>query len=58
MWSLFDPKTQPRLVDTYGEEFERLYTEAEERKEYVRQVKARDLYARMMKSLAQTETAG
>lgn len=54
MWSLFDPNRMPQLVDTYGEEFEKLYTEAEEKKLYHKQVKARDLYARMMKTLAQT----
>lgn len=54
MWSLFDPKIVPQLVDTYGEEFEQLYTKAEEEKLYERQVKARDLYARMMKTLAET----
>ncbi|MEO1697159.1 MAG: ribonucleoside-diphosphate reductase subunit alpha [Planctomycetota bacterium] len=54
MWSLFDPKRHPELTDTYGEEFERLYLEAESKGEYERQVKARDLYARMMRTLAQT----
>lgn len=54
MWSLFDPKDLPQLNDTYGEEFERLYTRAEEEERYTKQVKARDLYARMMKTLAQT----
>lgn len=53
-WSLFDPKRHPRLTDTFGEEFETLYLEAEERGEFERQVKARDLYARMMRTLAQT----
>ncbi|WP_145195825.1 ribonucleoside-diphosphate reductase subunit alpha [Planctomycetes bacterium Poly30] len=54
MWSLFDPKKQPTLTDTYGDEFERLYTEAEARGEFERQVKARELYSRMMRTLAQT----
>ena len=27
MWSLFDPKRHPRLTDTFGEEFEKLYLE-------------------------------
>ena len=54
MWSLFDPKRHPRLTDTFGEEFEKLYLEAEENGEYERQVKARDLYSRMMRTLAQT----
>lgn len=54
MWSLFDPKKVPELTDTYGEEFERIYLEAEQEKKYERQVPARDLYARMMRTLAQT----
>jgi ribonucleoside-diphosphate reductase alpha chain len=54
MWSLFDPKTVPHFPDLYGEEFEAAYTAAEESEQFVRQVKARDLYARMMRTLAQT----
>jgi ribonucleoside-diphosphate reductase alpha chain len=54
MWSLFDPKIMPTLTDLYGEEFEKVYTQAEEDKLYVRQVPARDLYAKMMKTLAET----
>lgn len=54
MWSLFDPKVMPRLVDTFGDEFNALYTSAEKEQKFEKQVKARDLYSRMMKSLAQT----
>jgi ribonucleoside-diphosphate reductase alpha chain len=54
MWSLFDPKVVPHFPDLYGEEFEKAYVEAEEKGLYMRQVKARDLYARMMRTLAQT----
>lgn len=53
-WSLFDPNVVPELTDTYGEEFEQIYLEAEKAQKYFKQVKARDLYARMMKTLAQT----
>jgi len=53
-WSLFDPKVVPELVDTFGEEFEKAYRAAEEKELFDRQVKARDLYARMMRTLAQT----
>jgi ribonucleoside-diphosphate reductase alpha chain len=53
-WSLFDPKEMPQLVDTYGAEFERHYLEAEKAGRFVRQIKARDLYGRMMRTLAQT----
>ncbi len=54
MWSLFDPKLVPNLPDLFGAEFEAAYIQAEEGKIYYRQVKARDLYARMMRSLAET----
>lgn len=54
MWSLFDPKETPEFVDLYGEEFEAAYTKAEKEGRFAKQVKARDLYSRMMKSLAQT----
>lgn len=54
MWSLFDPRVVPHFVDTYGPEFEAAYEDAEAKKLYVKQVKARDLYSRMMKTLAQT----
>ncbi|MEZ5380841.1 MAG: ribonucleoside-diphosphate reductase subunit alpha [Microthrixaceae bacterium] len=53
-WSLFDPKEVPELVDLYGEEFRSAYSEAESAGRYVRQVSARELYAKMMRSLAQT----
>lgn len=54
MWSLFDPNKVPHFVDLYGAEFEKAYLEAEEKKQFVKQIPARDLYSRMMKTLAQT----
>lgn len=54
MWSLFDPNKVPQLPDVYGAEFEQLYTEAEQKGLYTTQVNARDLYGRMMRTLAQT----
>ncbi len=54
IWSLFDPKVVPHLPDTYGEEFKAAYEKAEAEKLFERQVKARDLYMRMMRSLAET----
>ncbi len=54
VWSLFDPKTMPQLTDLYGKAFEEAYLEGEKKKLFVRQVKARELYARMMKALAET----
>lgn len=54
LWSLFDPKTVPHFTDKFGEDFAKAYTAAEAQGQFVKQVKARDLYARMMKTLAQT----
>ncbi len=54
IWSLFDPKVVPHLPDLYGDAFKAAYEKAEEEKLYFRQVKARDLYMRMMRSLAET----
>lgn len=54
LWSLFDPKVVPHLTDLYGAAFEKAYAEAEQKGLFMRQVKARDLYARMMKTLAET----
>jgi ribonucleoside-diphosphate reductase alpha chain len=54
MWSLFDPKSTPGLTDLYGKEFDAAYIKAEADQLYSRQVKARDLYARLMRTLAQT----
>jgi len=53
-WSLFDPKKVPHLTDLYGDEFRAAYEQAEADGLFDRQIKARDLYSRMMRSLAQT----
>ncbi|MGX7672648.1 ribonucleoside-diphosphate reductase subunit alpha [Plantactinospora sp. DSM 117369] len=53
-WSLFDPDEVPELPDLWGAEFDAAYRAAEEQRRYVRQVRARDLYGRMMRTLAQT----
>ncbi|MBK8465817.1 MAG: ribonucleoside-diphosphate reductase subunit alpha [Chloracidobacterium sp.] len=54
VWSLFDPKVVPHFPDLYGEEFEAAYLKAEEEGLFMRQVNARDLYAKMMRTMAQT----
>jgi len=53
-WSLFDPKRVPELPDLWGEAFERAYEAAEAAGLASKTMKARDLYARMMRVLAQT----
>ena len=53
-WSLIDPDEVPELPDLWGEEFDNAYRAAEAAGRYVRQVPARELYGRMMRTLAQT----
>jgi len=54
VWSLFDPKKVPHLTDLFSDEFQAAYVKAEKEGLYERQVPARELYSRMMRSLAQT----
>lgn len=53
-WSLIDPDQAPELPDLWGEAFDEAYRRAEEEGRVVRQVSARELYGRMMRTLAQT----
>ncbi|RKN40490.1 ribonucleoside-diphosphate reductase subunit alpha [Streptomyces hoynatensis] len=53
-WSLFSPSDVPELTDLWGEEFDAAYRRAEAAGLAVRSVPARQLYARMMRTLAQT----
>lgn len=53
-WSLFDPSVVPELTDLYGDAFERAYVQAEMQGKAARSISARKLYARMMRTLAET----
>ena len=53
-WSLFDPKDVPHFSDLYGEEFEKAYLQAEKDGLFEKQIPSRNLYSRMMKTLAET----
>ncbi|WP_413758915.1 ribonucleoside-diphosphate reductase subunit alpha [Streptomyces sp. MMBL 11-3] len=53
-WSLFSPSDVPELVDLWGAEFDAAYRGAEERGLAKRTIPARELYGRMMRTLAQT----
>ncbi|TQF03511.1 ribonucleoside-diphosphate reductase subunit alpha [Kitasatospora acidiphila] len=53
-WSLFSPADVPELVDLWGEEFDAAYLKAEQSGKAVRTIPAQTLYARMMRTLAQT----
>lgn len=53
-WSLFSPSDVPELVDLYGDEFDAAYVKAEAAGLAKKTMPARDLYGRMMRTLAQT----
>ena len=53
-WSLFDPKDVPEFPDLYGEAFEAAYAQAEAQGLAKKTLRARDLYLRMMRTLAHT----
>ena len=53
-WSLFDPDQHPELVDSFGEDFEKLYEKLESEGKFSSQISARKVYAKMMKTLAET----
>ncbi|MFD7873078.1 ribonucleoside-diphosphate reductase subunit alpha [Streptomyces sp. NPDC059766] len=53
-WSLFSPSDVPELVDLWGEEFDAAYRAAEAAGLARKTMPARDLYGRMMRTLAQT----
>ncbi|GAB2499922.1 ribonucleoside-diphosphate reductase subunit alpha [Arenimonas alkanexedens] len=53
-WSLFDPKTVPQFTDLFGKAFDVAYEQAEARGRAVKTLRARDLFGKMMRTLAQT----
>jgi ribonucleoside-diphosphate reductase alpha chain len=55
-WTLMCPHECPGLSDSYGEEFEKLYTRYEEEGKGRRTVKARDLWAKITESQIETGT--
>ncbi|MEU0985172.1 ribonucleoside-diphosphate reductase subunit alpha [Streptomyces sp. NPDC005953] len=53
-WSLFSPSDVPELVDLWGDEFDAVYRRAEAQGLARKTMPARELYGRMMRTLAQT----
>lgn len=53
-WSLFDPKDVPALPDLYGPAFDAAFVQAEAQGLAKKSLRARELYSRMMRVLAQT----
>ena len=54
MWSLLCPNECIGLDDVYGEEFEKLYTMYEEKKMYRKQIKAKELWERIINTQIET----
>ena len=54
MWSLMCPDTCKGLSDVYGEEFEKMYEEYESKGMYIKQVKAQDIWFKLMESQIET----
>jgi ribonucleoside-diphosphate reductase alpha chain len=56
IWSLMDPDECKGLSSTYGEEFEELYIKYENEKKYKKQVKAQDVWYKILESQIETGT--
>ena len=54
VWSFFCPSTVPQLTESYGTEFDDIYIQAEKDKKYIKQMRARELWEKILH--AQTET--
>jgi ribonucleoside-diphosphate reductase alpha chain len=54
VWSMFDPAVAPELTDLFGDAYEARYLELETEGKYAAQLPAQKIYARMMKTLAET----
>jgi ribonucleoside-diphosphate reductase alpha subunit len=56
VWSLMCPHQCKGLFECYGPEFEKLYTQYEKEGRFVRQIRARDLWAAILESQIETGT--
>jgi ribonucleotide reductase alpha subunit len=54
MWSLFCPNTIPELTETFGEEFETIYLQAEAAGKFVKQIKAQEVWKAILNSQSET----
>lgn len=55
-WTLFSPSEAPNLHETYGEEFEALYTKYEEEGRGRKTIKAREVWQKILESQIETGT--
>jgi ribonucleoside-diphosphate reductase alpha chain len=53
-WYLMDPDECPGLADTYGEEYAKLYWKYVDEKKFKRQIKAQDIWMRILESQIET----
>ncbi|QPG74929.1 hypothetical protein FOA43_002267 [Brettanomyces nanus] len=56
IWSLFSEDTSPGLSDKWGSEFDQLYIRYESEKRFIRQVKARKVWEKILISQSETGT--
>ena len=54
MWSLMSSNECPGLNDTFGEEFERLYTKYESEGKFVKQIRATELWRQILENQIET----
>jgi len=54
MWSLIDPNVVRELCNTYGEEFDRIYENAEREGKFIKQLKAREVWKEILHSQQET----
>jgi ribonucleoside-diphosphate reductase alpha subunit len=54
VWSLMCPSECPDLIGKYGEEFDKVYEEYERKGNFLRQIKARDLWFKIMETQFET----
>lgn len=50
MWSLMDPSVCKGLSDVYGDEFEKLYIKYESEGKFVKQIKTRELWSKVLQA--------
>lgn len=55
-WYLMDPKQSPGLADVYGDEFVKLYNSYIDQKKFVKKVKARDIWFKILELQIETGT--
>jgi ribonucleotide reductase alpha subunit len=54
MWSLMCPDKCPGLSDVYGEDFNKLYRQYEDEKKYNKQIKAQDIWFKILETQIET----